>query len=803
MNYLNKILVVYILQIVCLVSLWSQTEDTKEDKWKKLAEKTQINVIGENKESLKKIPGSATIVDKKFLEETQAVDSMEILRRVPGASVRFMDSSGLTPNISFRGVSNEESRKTLILEDGVLVSLSPYGQPESYYSPQIDKMTRVEVVKGSGSILFGPSTIGGVVNFVTRKPPFKPIFSNKSIGGMNNFVSNFMQYGGTFDKTSYDFSYLHKSGDGYRDHNEFNVNEITGKMIHEINERHTLTLKLSAHQQKANATYLGITEGQYWRDYRINPAEFDQKEVERNSSVLGHEFQIQANTKLITKVYYTVANRDWQRQDYSYNNRDATTGKINSAPSDVYATYTPSFIGNRPGDILYMKRKAPLRNQGFQTLGIESKIEGKYSFLGLTHEVDLGVRVHGEKNDINFKQSLSPFDYPFIRQGTPFSQQDRVIRAYAGYFQDRISITNKFKLIPGIRHEWVSQGVYTNIRQATSRDVTQKRAKAVGDTLYVSQGTESVTSIWLPGLGFTYDFLENLSWFGGVHKGFSPPTFGTAISPYGDDYRLGAETSTNYETGLRGEPTRYFSMESAVYNMLFRDQIIDTSEASSETGSRPINTGKSSHKGFENTMTFDFGKFWNWNFDMPMDFIYSHINAKSETYTRYPYTINTDNIIQLTSLPVVMLDQNGKILNPDSNGRQLPYVPKDVYTISLALRMKSGFYARGEYQYIDKQYGSLSSYRTTTNYTTFPTINGIPVGIYQNTNDETTDGNTGIIPAVGLVNASMGYKHPTGKWSVFITGKNLQDRVYISGRLPVGIHPGPTRQINIGISFDL
>jgi Fe(3+) dicitrate transport protein len=41
------------------------------------------------------------------------------------------------------------------------------------------------------------------------------------------------------------------------------------------------------------------------------------------------------------------------------------------------------------------------------------------------------------------------------------------------------------------------------------------------------------------------------------------------------------------------------------------------------------------------------------------------------------------------------------------------------------------------------------------------------------------------------------------KWSIFVTGKNLQDRVYISGRLPVGIHPGPTRQINIGVSFEL
>ena len=95
-------------------------EQSIEDKWKKLSQKTTINVIGESKDEMKKIPGSASLISKKTLEETQPVDSMEALRAVPGASLRYMDGYGLTPNIGFRGVSNEESRKTLILEDGVV-----------------------------------------------------------------------------------------------------------------------------------------------------------------------------------------------------------------------------------------------------------------------------------------------------------------------------------------------------------------------------------------------------------------------------------------------------------------------------------------------------------------------------------------------------------------------------------------------------------------------------------------------------------------------------------------------------------
>ncbi len=806
MHYSVKILFFIILTFPMFAQEKENKPLTREEikeKWEKLSEKTRIDVIGENKDSLKKIPGSATVVSKKFLDETQPVDAMEILRRVPGASTRFMDSAGLTPNISFRGVSNEESRKTLFLEDGVLTSLSPYGQPESYYFPNIDRMQRVEVVKGSGSILFGPSTIGGVINFVTRKAPRTPTFSNKTVAGNNGYVSNFTQYGGTWGKTSVDVSFLHKKGNGYRDYNSFHANDFYLKLAHEINEKHTITLKLGYNEQKSRASYHGLTQGLFWKNYKINPAEFDVKELDRSSVVLGHEYQINERSRIVTKLYGTSARRDWQRQDFGYNNL-TEQGTPALAPNDVYATYAPAPIGNRPGDIMYMRGTAPMRNQGFSTLGIESKLEASVELFGMKNDIDAGVRIHGEMNKVNFKQTYAPFNYPFIRDGIPYSQQDRTIRAYAVYLQDRISVTDKLKLIPGIRYEHVNQGIYTKRRKATARDVRDRLATSVGDILLVDKGTESYTKILLPGFGITYDITNEFTWFAGAHKSFSPPTFGTAISPYGEDYRLGAETATNYETGFRGDVTKYLFLETAIYMMSFRDQVIDTAEVSNETGTRPINTGKSSHKGFENSITFDFGKFFNTNMEIPLDLIYSKINAKNETYERYPHVIDSENRIQLINRPLVLLDQNGRLVNPDTNGRHLPYVPEDVYTIALGLRLKNGFYARGEYQHIAKQYTSLSTYRNMKpGALEVKEFNGISYANIWNTNDETPDGNTGIMPAVGLVNASIGYKNPEKKWSVFVVGKNLQDRIYVSGRLPIGIHPGATRQINFGVSFEL
>ncbi|HRG47041.1 MAG TPA: TonB-dependent receptor, partial [Leptospiraceae bacterium] len=414
--------------------------------------------------------------------------------------------------------------------------------------------------------------------------------------------------------------------------------------------------------------------------------------------------------------------------------------------------------------------------QNFQTLGIDTKLELILRTGEVKHEIDFGLRAHGEKNRV----STETTPYPFIRDGFPYSQQDRIAKAYAVYFQDRISITERFKLMPGVRYEWIQQGVYNKRRFATAQDVRNRIATNTGDILFVNQGGESYTKVLLPGLGATYDITQTYTWFAGVHRGFSPPTYGTAVSPTGADYRLKAETSINYETGVRGELTPYLFTEFVGYVMYFRDQIINTNEIGGDAGSRPVNSGKSIHRGSENTVTFDFGKFFNLTWNIPLDLIYTYTNAKSITYTPFPYVTNADGTIRLVDRPAYNFDEKFHLVNNDTNKNYLPYVPMNVYTIALGANHKNGFYVRGEYQYIDKQYSDLI-----------------------NSPNETADGNRGVIPSVGLVNASLGYKHPVKKWSLFITGKNLQDREYVSGRLPIGIQPGPFRQINFGVSFEL
>src|SRR5687767_9966791 len=171
-NYTLRVSAEYFKDVVKPVPLSAPSTDVTIALAELRGSSTQLDVIGEYDQVLTSIPGSAFLVGKDRIEATHPSDTGEILRRVPGLHV--VDDSGpfsMRLNLGVRGLNPDRSRKLLVLEDGVPLALAPYGEPEMYYSPPIDRMRRVEVLKGSGSILFGPQTVGGVVNFVTPDPP--------------------------------------------------------------------------------------------------------------------------------------------------------------------------------------------------------------------------------------------------------------------------------------------------------------------------------------------------------------------------------------------------------------------------------------------------------------------------------------------------------------------------------------------------------------------------------------------------------------------------------------------------------
>ncbi|MBP8924514.1 MAG: TonB-dependent receptor [Pseudomonadales bacterium] len=119
---------------------------------------------------------SISVITETQLARTTAYGLADVMRDVPGVQVTDAGQPGLK-RIRIRG---EESRRTAILIDGQEITDHwEVGTPLSLHPSMVE---RIEVMRGSGSVLYGPRALSGVVNFITRKGGDKPLQLELSSG---------------------------------------------------------------------------------------------------------------------------------------------------------------------------------------------------------------------------------------------------------------------------------------------------------------------------------------------------------------------------------------------------------------------------------------------------------------------------------------------------------------------------------------------------------------------------------------------------------------------------------------------
>ena len=128
-------------------------------------------VVSSTPEDLSTLGGSAHLLEEETLEAFEYDDPNQVLYSVPGVYVRQEDAYGLRPIIGLRGVNSERSKKVTLMEDGLLFGPAPFSAPAAYYFPLMTRVVGMEVFKGPSAILYGPQTIGGAINLITRDIP--------------------------------------------------------------------------------------------------------------------------------------------------------------------------------------------------------------------------------------------------------------------------------------------------------------------------------------------------------------------------------------------------------------------------------------------------------------------------------------------------------------------------------------------------------------------------------------------------------------------------------------------------------
>lgn len=144
--------------------------------------------------AIDRVAASVTVLDKADIDRTQDIGVTEELIRTPGVSMSRNGGYGTNTSLRIRGA---ETDQTVVVIDGV--KLNDPSQPGGGYNLGnllVGDISRIEVLRGPQSVLWGSQAIGGVVNIVTAQPT-RPIEESFDIeAGSRNTVSARAAIGG-------------------------------------------------------------------------------------------------------------------------------------------------------------------------------------------------------------------------------------------------------------------------------------------------------------------------------------------------------------------------------------------------------------------------------------------------------------------------------------------------------------------------------------------------------------------------------------------------------------------------------
>ena len=642
---------IYTLALIICLNLNSQEPKQINDSIIPLDEVIiKGNTILGNKFVAKNRTGAAYYLSTEELAQFDYTDINRALSKISGINFYEEDGFGLRPNISIRGTSPERSSKIAIMEDGILISPAPYSASSAYYFPSVARMQAIEVLKGSSQIQYGPYTTGGAINFVSTEIPEK--FRGKISTSFGSFKTGqtHATIGNSSEKFGYMFEILNYNSDGFKSLNDdlntgFDINEITSKIKFvpkTPNIDQSFELKFHTYDEISNETYLGLTE----TDFQKNPylrypgSEKDKMSAEHKQYVLTHELFVNEKIKITSNFYENRFKRNWYKlDDVVHDNNSQKISKVISNPSQF-----SEHLKILSGELDYENAlKVKANNREYISRGIQTKID--YHWYGKNesfNDLELGIRIHYDEEDRFQWEDIYNINNGFMAlesYGEKGSQGNRI--SFANSFASYIMYKYKFKgltISPGLRYESIKLGRDDFGKSNPLRNIENLSTR------------ENKVSVLIPGVGFNYTFSNNLSVFGGIHKGYSPP---------GSSDGQKAEESVNSELGIRFS-TKKLNGEIIAYRNDYSNLLGNDLAATGGFGEMdPFNAGKALVNGFEVLLNTSISKY------IPISFSYTLTDAKF-----------------LTSFGSTQ-DIWGEV----NNGDQIPYIPKHQFSSSLSYRI--------------------------------------------------------------------------------------------------------------------
>lgn len=695
--------------------------------------------------------GAGNRVTRAQLDEQQPLTYHESLARVPGVITIQDDGLARHGGVGIRGSNFRRNRKVLTMEDGYAINYSSYIDPSTHYTPPIDRIENIEIIRGT-VIPWGPLNNHGIVNFQNLNP-FGPtetiikaslMYSEEAIKEWGN--TRHVHTRQNVGNAGVVVSYSGADGSGAWDNERLRYNDFFG----------SIGLKGSM------------------QDFVLSGGYFRQRDDYDEDNFSGTRADFFANrwdktgAKDDDRTQFNTFNGDYYHLQLAHNfffNSDTTLS------SRAYITDHRRYRFSNREDALADGGHMRGRNRDYQTYGFDSRIEfaNLPLFGGMKHDLQVGAKYEhqsfrnctsfgqvGQKLSIN---GSSGDCFASTAAGDPDDGEVDKFEAdiFAAFIQTSIHVTDNFSVTPGVRFEDY---------EVDGRDLVS------GET-----GSSDHSHV-LPGVAMAWEFMPRWTLFGGYHRGVAPHIIRDV-----DDMPRDDELGDNFQIGLRSSAIKGVSFDLAYFH-----SIIDSYQIK-----QPFTDGA----GANIFGTLD---------EVEFNGIEFGIRADSIKMTGGPWNFFGEAVYTYTNSEINRgVDRLGEETpDIDVSGNRVPFAMQHYAALTLGLGYKSVWDISATYKYRGDLFSDASNQDDV-----FCEIDGVDDRVDFGCDGfepglgavDTDDMLGGKLDSVWLLSARANY-NVTDELSLFMSGYNLTNEFYATD-VADGLKPGQGRTIMGGFKMKL
>lgn len=172
-------------------------------------------------EGINSLAANITVLSSADIEKSPARTLPELLAQEVGINTTSFFGDGSNASVGIRTFGSTATQNTLILLDGRRLNDIDLSSVNFSAIP-FENIERIEIVRGSGAVLYGDGASSGIINIITKDPrdssPYTKLslttgsFSHREANGFSTYANDNFGITANINKTQ---------NDGYRDHNHF------------------------------------------------------------------------------------------------------------------------------------------------------------------------------------------------------------------------------------------------------------------------------------------------------------------------------------------------------------------------------------------------------------------------------------------------------------------------------------------------------------------------------------------------------------------------------------------------------